>query len=461
MKHNNIFFPIETIAREIDYKLLVASNLDSAVGDIIFAHHDLVDQIIMNSNTGVYFGKNIMNPKKINLYVKAKKNNFVIAHLDEEGGIYQGLKEDIESFIETRLNINSMKNDDRVFTWGKFQKSYFESKLQSNTSPLIFATGHPKFNYLKKELPIIYDDEKNNLVQKYGDFLLVCTTFGFSLSPYGYEDTFSERNGYGISDYKTKRLVEEWSEQMHKTAHFIELIHEISKQFPKMKIVVRNHVAEDKNFYTSSLKGLKNVIVENKGNSISWINSAKLIIHNGSTTGLEAFLLNKPVINFVFRDNPKYDSMITDKIGVKCYNQKDVIEVIKNIYSNEEQLNSNIFDSFDRDILQNLANENDSTIIKELNSIIKNQFNKNKINVSIFKIYYYEFLYLFINLIKYPIRKYFFPSKHRKYLADQRSFSGFDKKSILSKVKKIEKISNVKIKLNFVGSRIFLFKLIK
>ena len=153
-----------------------------------------------------------------------------------------------------------------------------------------------------------------------------------------------------------------------------------------------------------------------------------------------------------FPSSPIYTSEITDEERKKLFKELALDGLV---------VNGNGINSFDRDILQNLTNENNNTIIKELNSIIKNQFNKNKKNVSIFKIYYYEFWYLFINLIKYPIRKYFFPLKHRKYLADQRSFSGFDKKSIFSKVKKIEKISNVKIKLNFIGSRIFLFKLIK
>ena len=461
MKHNNTFFPIETISREIDYKLLIASSLEKDVGAIVFAHHDFVDKLIMSSYSGVYFGKNIMNPKKNKLYKKAKNNNFIIAHLDEEGGIYQGLQTDIESFIDTRLNIQSMNADDIVFTWGKFQKNYFKLKVPSKNSPNIFSTGHPKFDYLRKELPLMYSEEKDNLINEYGEFILVCTTFGFSLSPYGYEDTFSERNGYGISEYKTKRLVEEWSEQMHKTAHFIELIHIISNQFPDKKIIVRNHVAEDKNFYTSSLKGLNNVIIENKGNSIAWINSAKLVIHNGSTTGLEAYLLKKPVINYVFRDNPKYDSMITDKIGFKCYNEKEVIEVINKINNNQIFNNKNLFNNFDRDVLQNLNSQNDSTITDQLNLIIKNKLKQKKINVSLLKIYYFEFIYSLLNKIKYPIRKYFFRSKYRKFLADQKSFGGFDKASILDKIKRIEKVTNKKIEIKFLGSRIFLFKLIK
>ena len=40
-----------------------------------------------------------------------------------------------------------------------------------------------------------------------------------------------KRNGYGVSEYKNSKLVKEWSEQMHKVAHFIELVHNLSKFF--------------------------------------------------------------------------------------------------------------------------------------------------------------------------------------------------------------------------------------
>jgi len=151
--------------------------------------------------------------------------------------------------------------------------------------------------------------------------------------------------------------------------------------------------------------------------------------------------------------------MITDKLGHKCFNQDEVINLINILYTDKAQINQNHFNQFDFDILQNLVNQNASIIINQLNSIITKQLKEKKINVSLFKIYFDELFYSSFNIIKYPIRKYFFPAKHRKYLADKKSFGGFNKETILTKVKKIEKITNTKIKLKFIGSRFFLFKL--
>ena len=62
MKHSNIFFPIETIDRELDAKLVLVSLMSKEVGYIVVAQHDLVIKLINLSMNGIYFGKNIMNP---------------------------------------------------------------------------------------------------------------------------------------------------------------------------------------------------------------------------------------------------------------------------------------------------------------------------------------------------------------------------------------------------------------
>ena len=61
--------------------------MSKEVGYIIVAQHDLVVKLINLSLNGIYFGKNIMNPKKIQMYRAAKERGFVVAHLDEEGGV--------------------------------------------------------------------------------------------------------------------------------------------------------------------------------------------------------------------------------------------------------------------------------------------------------------------------------------------------------------------------------------
>ena len=72
MQHSNIFFPIETIDRELDAKLVLVSLMSKEIGYIAVAQHDLVIKLINLSMNGIYFGKNIMNPNKIQMYRAGK-----------------------------------------------------------------------------------------------------------------------------------------------------------------------------------------------------------------------------------------------------------------------------------------------------------------------------------------------------------------------------------------------------
>ena len=191
MKHSNIFFPIETIDRELDAKLILATLLSDEIGYITFAQHDLVVGLINLSLNGIYFGKNIMNPNKYKMYKKAKERGFIIAHLDEEG-VYQGLQSEIESILESRLDVSSMQSDDYVFTWGKFQENFYKSRCKDLNQPFIKTTGHLRFEMFKSSFRDYHEDRAEVYRKKYGRYILIPTTFGFAISPWGYSDTFSK-----------------------------------------------------------------------------------------------------------------------------------------------------------------------------------------------------------------------------------------------------------------------------
>jgi surface carbohydrate biosynthesis protein len=461
MKHSNIFFPIETIDRELDPKLFLATLLSDEVGYIAFTQHDLVVDLINLSFNGIYFGKNIMNPNKINLYLEAKKRGFIIAHLDEEG-VYQGQQPGIESILESRLDVSSMQSDDYVFTWGEFQENYYKSNCDKLIKPFIKATGHIRFDMFKKHFRSYHEAQAQIYRKKYGRYILIPTTFGWALSPFGYSDTFSKRTGFGVTPFKTSKLIKEWASQQHELAHLIELIHEISPKFPEFQIILRPHVAEDTSFYKLALAGLDNVKIINEGSSPSWISGAELLIHNGSTVGLEAYFRGKSVIHYEFNSNDETDSQIIRKIGASCKNPIEVINAVNDVSNGEKLNNSEEFNEFDHSILDQLKNNDYMILPKLLEGIILDKLSKKNLKtVSLFRLHAIECIYHILTIIKKPIRKLFFPNLQRIYLADQVSFGGFNKLDIISRVRRIEKITSKKIDIKFIGKRLFFLKIIK
>ena len=108
------FFPIETINRELDYKLFLACTILSKNNSIYIGQHDTLYSISRAFKYCLYLGKNLFLKRSdgtwVNRYDRFKKNKFKLVHLDEEGAFYQGNSEEWKRRLSRRLNFSKLKN---------------------------------------------------------------------------------------------------------------------------------------------------------------------------------------------------------------------------------------------------------------------------------------------------------------------------------------------------------------
>jgi hypothetical protein len=90
-----------------------------------------------------------------------------------------------------------------------------------------------------------------------------------------------------------------WRRDAHDFAEFTVLIKEMATNLPNRTIVVRPHPSESMEFYRRAFATQKNVQVRREGNVLNWIRSAALVVHSGSTSGVEAVLAGRPVLNYL------------------------------------------------------------------------------------------------------------------------------------------------------------------
>ena len=65
--------------------------------------------------------------------------------------------------------------------------------------------------------------------------------------------------------------------------------------------------------------GLKNVHVISEGSVIPWLIASKFVIHNGCTTAIESFLLEKHVISYRPYVDALYDLDVPNKISLQVF----------------------------------------------------------------------------------------------------------------------------------------------
>jgi hypothetical protein len=184
------------------------------------------------------------------------------------------------------------------------------------------------------------------LRDRYGDFILVNTNFNHvnafypGLNLFAPPDKPGEKPEYGRA---AKGMTREYAEGLreHKQAifnKFQELIPALEKEFPKYNIVVRPHPTENQEIYRQIAVRCKQVKVTNEGNVVPWLMAAKALIHNGCTTGLEAYVMGVPAISYRATVNDFYDLgfyRLPNLLSHQCFDFEELRLVLGKILAGE------------------------------------------------------------------------------------------------------------------------------
>ena len=70
----------------------------------------------------------------------------------------------------------------------------------------------------------------------------------------------------------------------------------------------------------------ENVRVENEGDISLWIAAAEYIIHSGSTTGIQAHIMDKKVLLYYTKATKKRENAFPNNFGKKCLNKYQILK---------------------------------------------------------------------------------------------------------------------------------------
>ena len=81
---------------------------------------------------------------------------------------------------------------------------------------------------------------------------------------------------------------------------FLNIIKNLSLDFPKEKIIIKPHTTEDINNWRSHFKSrqYKNIIIDNSYDITAYIAASKCVIFNSSTAGAQAVIMGKKAISY-------------------------------------------------------------------------------------------------------------------------------------------------------------------
>ena len=305
-----LLMPVENQVRELDSKLLLACiAARRGFSSVIRPRREMHIQITAFPRS-IYLAKSIPVHRNIIFNIMRKLGHKIVAW-DEEALVHP----QAETYYRKRVCPLGIRLASHLFAWGQDNALLWQQYPDLPPGIPIHLTGNPRGDLLRSEMRGIYEEDVKDLRSAYGDFILINTNFNhvnaFSaeLNLFRPDSKPGETPKFGRA---AKGMSLEYAEGLrdHKQAvfqNFQQLIPALEKAFPKYTIVVRPHPTENQQIYKNIAAHCNKVRVTNEGNVVPWILASQAVIHNGCTTGVEAYVLEVAAVSYRHTVNDYYD----------------------------------------------------------------------------------------------------------------------------------------------------------
>ncbi|MCB1275286.1 surface carbohydrate biosynthesis protein [Prosthecobacter sp.] len=329
-----LLFPVETISRELDFKLVLAGYCARPGNQIFLGNHTDIYTLGKRLSHGLYVGKNVLNVSPTRLrecYDDLKKNQFRVIYLDEEGAIFAGGPEEWKKEMVRKFDPRWLNAEDHACAWGTFQEQLYHD-LKPACEKNIVLTGHPRFSLCHDRFLPLYQKEIDGLKQRHGKFILISTNFTRGNFGTG-ADYFFKRYHVKPESPMRASLVEEFAYHHQKLGLFIRLVSRLSDSFPDHKIILRPHPSEGHEIYQSILNYIPRAEIHVHGSLTAWLRAADALIHCGCTTGIEGWLCGTYVLNYQPLHADVFERRIPNLVGERCEAEDEVVSKLQNAFS--------------------------------------------------------------------------------------------------------------------------------
>jgi surface carbohydrate biosynthesis protein len=307
----HLLIPVENQVRELDPKLLLACVAARRGFTSVIGSRREMEMLIDSFPRSIYLSKSMTVRSLLFFWVAAKYGHEIITW-DEEALVHLPP----ETYFSRRLHPAAIRYVSHLFAWGEENAELWRQYPELPRGIPIHVTGNPRSDMLRTQMHPYYAADVAAIRREFGNFILVNTNFnhvnafGADMNLFKPARRPGERPRFGRA---ARGMSREYAEGLrdHKQAvmaDFERMIPLLEDSFPEVTVVVRPHPTESHDVYRRLAEGCRRVRVTNQGNVVPWLLSARALIHNGCTTGVEAFELGVPALSYRATVNDTYDN---------------------------------------------------------------------------------------------------------------------------------------------------------
>lgn len=302
---STVYLPIETLSRELDGRLLLASRLLRHHVPVVIGQQWLLHQNLVGGYP----------PGSVLLKGLNRVQAGVAMHLTSLGNICfacdeEALGQSSDALMSRDIFPGIADSCALIFAQGEFHRAALEHRTGCSRDKIV-PVGNARLDLLRPAFRGLHDREVAEIKARHGNFVLFNTNAGFVHSTWG----SLEEHERVLVHIGWLNEDEPWTFDLHRRAVALDYLnYDLTKDTvrglaigdPTLKIVVRPHPAEHSDAWLDEFKDLPNVDVIREGSHTAMILASRLVLHTGCTTGIEAALLDQPTMT-IRPDDPEQD----------------------------------------------------------------------------------------------------------------------------------------------------------
>jgi surface carbohydrate biosynthesis protein len=332
----SLIIPVENQVRELDPKLLLACVAARRGYQAFVGYRRNIDARIAALPRSIYLSKS-MTARSIKMFSILRQLGHDIMVWDEEALVHHPP----EVYFTRRLSTASIAYVSRLLAWGQDNAALFHQYPQLPDIP-VDITGNPRGDMLRPEIRPYFDEQVQACRAEYGDFILVNTNFGWVnayvpmlnlfIPAAGGADAEIGRGAVGMPREYAETLRGHRQQVMEA---FLDMIPRLTKAFPDHTIVVRPHPVEDPSIYHEMAQAHPGIKVVAEGNVVIWLLASRAVIHNGCTTGIEAYLLDVPALAYLPVDDDIDINRLPNDLSYESRSFDELADYLRRILGGE------------------------------------------------------------------------------------------------------------------------------
>lgn len=323
-----LIVPVEIQVREWDAKLLLACLAAERGFRTVIGCHARLNQRLHRLPPGLYLAKGVTRLTLRMLRIARQLGHLILAW-DEEALVYMLP----EHYLRRKVFEPTLATTDVLFAWGADNAELWRRRPATRERP-IHVTGNPRGDLLRPELRSFYDASVHELRERHGELILLSSNFG-TVNHFFPEITRLRRpSAETLRAPLAEDLVgTDVDPRMARYRHqlfedFKAMIPRIAAEFPDHTVVVRPHPSGNHDTWRRAAGNAPNVVVTTEGNVHPWLLAAGAMLHNGCTTAVEAFCLERPAVAYRPRRHEIYDIPLPNSLSRTATTSEELIDTL-------------------------------------------------------------------------------------------------------------------------------------